>query len=348
MVREHGSPARSVGAQRNLCPLLKRIQMTLLQQPIGSPFGASSTALDVVAGMDLHGKFAIVTGGYSGIGVETVRALSQAGATVIVPARDRAKAQSSLFGIARVEIADMDLNDPVSISAFADRHVASGRPVSILINSAGIMAAPLHRDGDGHEGQLSTNHLGHFRLTLALWPALVKAAGARVISVSSRGHQRAAFDFDDPDFNHRPYEKFSAYGQSKTANALFAVGLNRRGRAHHVQAFSMHPGQVMTNLARYMTRQELAAGGALDENGAPVIDPESGFKTPQQGAATSVWAATSPLLDGLGGLYCEDCDVAILKQGEGRQRGVAAHAVDPEQAERLWMLSQEWTGAQLA
>jgi len=309
------------------------------QYPIASPYNAHSTAVDVVRGLDLSGKTAIVTGGYSGLGLETTRALTKAGASVIIPARDVEKARASLAGLVGLEIMPMDLMDRASIASFAadflDRDVA----LPILINSAGVMATPLHRDCDGHEGQFSTNHLGHFRLVKALWPALVKAQGARVISVSSRGHQITGVEFDDIDFRNRPYERWSAYGQSKTANVLFAVELDKRGVLDGIRAFSLHPGQVLTNLARHLSAEEIAGFDALDDEGKPIVDPDKGMKTAEQGAATSVWAATSTLLAGKGGLYLEDCNVARMNDGQVGREGVAAYAVDPSLALRLWQMS---------
>lgn len=317
--------------------------MITTQRPIGSSYSAASNADDVMEGVDLTGRLALVTGGYSGIGLVTTRSLAAAGARVIVPARDRARAEQALAGTPGVTIEDMDLSLPASVAAFASRVRDLATPVTILINSAGVMATPLFRDADGHEGQFATNHLGHYRLTCALWP-LLAAAGARVVSVSSRGHQIAGIDFDDIDFQRRPYDKWSAYGQSKTANALFALALDARGKAHGVRAFSLHPGQILTDLARHLTPEELAGFDALDEQGRPIVDPARGMKTVEQGAATSLWCATSPLLDGMGGVYCEDCDVApVNAEGAGRA-GVAAWASDPVQAERLWLASERWTG----
>lgn len=313
--------------------------MTEGQTPISSPFNAHSTAYDVVNGLDLTGKTAIVTGGYSGLGLETVRALSGAGATVIVPARDTEKASRALEGMGRVEVVAMDLTDPSSIEAFASGFLARNIPLPILINSAGVMATPLFRDGGGHEGQFATNHLGHFRLAKALWPALVKARGARVVSVSSRGHQIAGMDFDDIDFRRRHYDRWIAYGQSKTANVLFAVELDRRGREDGIRAFSLHPGQILTNLARHLSDEDIAGFDALDADGKPIVDPDRGMKTPQQGAATIAWAATSPLLADKGGLYLEDCNIAPVHAGDPGRKGVARYAIDPVAGVQLWELS---------
>src|SRR5882724_1745342 len=259
--------------------------MTTRQAPIHSGFGAQTTAREVIGNRRLDGDIAIVTGGYAGVGLETTRALSAAGATVIVPARTLDKARTALAGMDRVEIESLDLIDPKSIDALATRFLATGRPLHILINNAGIMATPLVRDARGFESQLATNHLGHFQLTERLWPALVRANGARVVCLSSRGHGRAGVDFDDPNFELRPYDKWIAYGQSKTATALFAVALDKRGEPHRIRAFSVHPGAVITELMRSMSEEEVKA--ALARAGQIGT-----FKDTQQGAATSVWCAT--------------------------------------------------------
>jgi len=318
--------------------------MTMHQTPIHSGFGPASTAAQVMRGIDLAGATTIVTGGYSGIGLVTARALADAGATVVVPARDMVKARKALDGIKRIEIAEMDLIKPHSIADFAQRFLDSGRALSILINSAGVMATDLFRDADGHEGQFAVNHLGHFRLSCALWPALREGKG-RVVALSSRGHQIAPVSFDDIDFRERDYEKWQAYGQSKTANALFAMGLDRRGAHHGVRAFSLHPGQIITDLARHLSAEELSRFDAFDEDGKPRIDPVAGMKNVEQGAATSLWCATSPALEGRGGVYCEDCDIAGVNGGEMGRRGVASWAMDGEAAERLWAVSENWTGS---
>jgi NAD(P)-dependent dehydrogenase (short-subunit alcohol dehydrogenase family) len=318
---------------------------TTPQEPLGSGFGATTTAQEALAGRDLTGRLALVTGGYSGLGRETTRVLAEAGATVIVPARTPQKAAAALEGLPRVEQDALDLQDPASIDAFADRVLDSGRPLDILITSAGIMAVPLSRDARGNESQLSTNHLGHFRLTARLWPALRRAQGARVISVSSRGHRIAAVDFDDPNFERRAYDKWVAYGQSKSANALFAVALDARGQADGVRAFSVHPGTILTDLARHLSDDELRAMGALDDEGRPIT---ANLKTIEQGAATAIWCATSSDLDGRGGVYCEDVDVAaVVPPDSASGEGVRPWAIDPELAERLWALSVDLEGADL-
>lgn len=323
------------------------------QSPLGSGFGAASTAAEVIDGIDLAGKIAIVTGGYSGIGVETVRALRSAGADVIVPTRDLSKAARTLEGIDGVQIEPMDLMDPASIIAFADGFLASGRPLHLLINNAGIMANPLTRDARGYESQFSTNHLGHFQLANRLWPALVQAGGARIVSLSSWGHRFSPVVFEDPNFERREYDRFAAYGQSKTANILFAVEADERGKADGIRAFAVHPGGIIgTGLDKHISIEELRAFGAVDEAGKPIVDPSRNLKNVEQGAATSVWFATSPLLHDKGGVYGENCDISsvtaevpVSMQPDARDRtmdhGVMAYAIDPENAKRLWRLSAD-------
>jgi NAD(P)-dependent dehydrogenase (short-subunit alcohol dehydrogenase family) len=325
--------------------------MSTPQAPIESGFGAASTAAAVISGIDLSGKVAIVTGGYSGLGRETARTLRSAGATVIVPARDLQRADYALSGIDGVEIEKMDLLDPFSIDEFADRFLASGRPLHILVNSAGIMACPLERNSRGYELQFATNHLGHFQLVRRLWPALCRANGARVVSVSSWGHHYSPVVFEDPNFERREYDRWVAYGQSKTANILFAVALDERGKARGVRAFSLHPGSIVgTGLERHVSKEELRAAGVIDEQSKPVLDPSRNLKTVEQGAATSVWCATSPQLSGMGGVYCENCDIASLGHDLGAgwkigdsmvHKGVMPYAVDAQAAARLWELSEQ-------
>jgi NAD(P)-dependent dehydrogenase (short-subunit alcohol dehydrogenase family) len=307
------------------------------QQPIHSGFGAQTTAREVIGDLRLDGKVAIVTGGYAGIGTETVRVLARAGAQVVVPARNLDKARAALADTPNVIVDSMDLADPQSIDAFAARFLATERPLHLLINNAGIMAAPLSRDARGFESQLATNHVGHFQLTKRLWPALERARGARVVALSSRGHVFSKFDFEDPNFEHRPYDKMVAYGQSKTANVLFAVALDARGRDANIRAFAVHPGAILeTDLGRHFSRDEM---NAAIERAAKV----GGFKTVEQGAATTIWCATSPALDGIGGVYCEDCDIAVAAPADASEpRGVRPWAIDPTAAERLWTLSETW------
>ena len=335
--------------------------MSTAQEPINSGFGASSTASDVVGGLDLSGRVAIVTGGYSGIGLETTRVLRSAGSEVIVPARDLGKAENAVKDLNGVEIEPMDLLDPASVDAFAETFLASGRALHMLVDSAGIMASPLRRDMRGYESQFATNHLGHFQLAMRLWPALRQAQGSRVVSVSSRGHHFSDVVFDDPNFQHRDYDRWLAYGQSKTANILFALELDERGRSDGVRAFSLHPGGILnTGLAEFLSDDDLREFGAVDDRGNFLLDPDRDLKTVEQGAATSVWCATSPQLEGMGGLYCEDCDIAPLSaedQAGGPATdqthrtwsmpspGVMAYAVDLQAAGRLWRLSEQLTGS---
>jgi NAD(P)-dependent dehydrogenase (short-subunit alcohol dehydrogenase family) len=301
-----------------------------LQQPLPSGFGARSTARQVLGERRLDGITAIVTGGYAGIGLETTRVLAGAGAQVIVPARDIAKATAALSGLANVTIDQLDLAVPTTIDAFAARF--GDRPLHLLINNAGIMAAPLSRDSRGFESQLAVNHVGHFRLFSRLLPALQRAQGARVVALSSRGHVRAAFDFEDPNFEHRPYEKMIAYGQSKTANVLFAVEVDRRYQGDGIRAFALHPGAILeTGLARHYDPVELEL---VVERARRI----GSFKTVEQGAATTVWCATSPQLAGHGGVYCENCDIALVKT-DGDD-GVRPYAIDPVIAQRLWTWSE--------
>ena len=317
--------------------------MSTPQHRIHSGFGPRSTAAEVLEGIDLSGRLAIVTGGYSGLGLETVRALAAAGAHVVVPARRRAHAAEVLAGLDRVEVDELDLADLASVHGFADRFLESGRSADILINDAAIMACPETRVGPGWEAQFATNHLGHFALTNRLWPALVAAAdGARVVALSSTGHKRSAIRWDDLQFEGG-YDKWAAYGQAKTANSLFAVHLDVLGQDAGVRAFAAHPGGIMTPLQRHLTREEMIATGWVDEEG----NLDERFKTPEQGASTATWAATSPQLIGMGGVYCEDCDIAEPTDVGGpteRLRGVDAHAVDPDAAARLWTLSARLTG----
>jgi len=321
--------------------------MTTAQSPLPSGFSSSSTAQEVLGSRSLKDQIVIVTGGYAGIGLETTRVLAGAGATVIVPVRSPDKAKAAIADMPRVELVPMDLLDPASIDAFAAAFLASKRPLHLLINNAGIMAAPLTRDARGYESQFATNHLGHFQLTARLWPALTR--GARVVSLSSRGHHRSAVDFEDTMFERRSYDKWEAYGQAKTANVLFAVGVEARGADRDIHAFAVHPGGIVTDLIRYLSTEELAGFGIVDgkltvaEMHSTVANVPIRFKTAAQGAATQVWAATSEKLSGRGGVYCEDCDIAELSL-EAAGRGVRPYAIDPALAEELWTRSEAWTG----
>jgi NAD(P)-dependent dehydrogenase (short-subunit alcohol dehydrogenase family) len=323
-----------------------------LQHPIASGFTAASTTDDVLKGIDLTGKIAIVTGGYAGLGLETVRAFSTAGATVVVPARDLKKAESNLRGIKNVSIESIDLMNPASIDAFAAKFLSTHTALHILVNNAAVMLGPLRRDAAGNESQLSTNHFGHFRLTARLWPALKQAHGARVVNVSSRGHHRSDFNFDDPNFEHRPYDAFEAYGQSKTANILFTVELDERAQRYGVRAYSLHPGSIVdTDLKREMTPEALIHAGVYDKNGNTIFDATRGLKTIAQGASTQVWCATHPALHDVGGVYCSDNEVATLetvpdskRPAEQTLRTVMAYSLNRDHAQKLWALTEEMTG----
>ena len=314
--------------------------MSTPQHALGSGFGAESTATDVLSGVDLSGKLAIVTGGYSGLGLETTRALAAAGAHVVVPARRPDVARQAVEGIEGAEVDALDLADLGSVRVFAERFLALGRAIDFVIDSAAVMACPETRVGPGWEAQFATNHLGHYALVNLLWPA-VERGGGRVVSVSSSGHHLSGIRWDDPQFD-RGYDKWQAYGQAKTANALFALHLDRLGRDRGVRAFSLHPGGILTPLQRHLPREEMVQRGWVAEDGTPLNPP--GFKTPQQGAATQVWAATSPQLAGKGGVYLIDCDISEPAPAGGERVGVRDWATDPEQAARLWALSAELTG----
>jgi NAD(P)-dependent dehydrogenase (short-subunit alcohol dehydrogenase family) len=304
---------------------------------ITTPFGAESTAAEVIAGIDLTGRRTVVTGGASGIGVETARALASAGAEVTLAVRnveagERTAAEiTDSTGNKHVLVAPLDLADQASVAAFV---AAWDGPLHILINNAGVMAAPLMRTPQGWEMQFATNHLGHFALATGLHDALSLAGNARIVSVSSSAHHRSPVVFEDIHFERREYEPWSAYGQSKTANVLFAVEASKQWASDGITANALMPGGIRTNLQRYVSDDELdrlrAAAGAESAK----------WKTPEQGAATSILVATSPLLDGVGGRYFEDCNEAEVGKLSARN-GVAAYALDPEAATRLWQVSLE-------
>lgn len=317
---------------------------------ITSPFGAKSTAREVVAGHDLSGKVAIVTGAATGIGVETARALALAGAEVIIAARkpelgeEIANQINEEVGMKRVSFGMLDLSSLEAVRHFAHRW--GDRRLNLLINNAGVMACPLARTVDGLEMQIGTNHFGHFLLSVLLAPNLVDGAAhsghrSRLVSLSSIGHRRSPVNFEDPNYLTRPYDKWEAYGQAKTANSLFAIGFDKRFKDKGVNANAVMPGGIMTPLQRHLPIEEQRALGWIDENGKP----REGFKTTEQGAATSVWAAVGDELEGIGGLYLEDCAQAVPWSKEAPWVGVLPHALDPEAAERLWALSVETTGA---
>lgn len=324
--------------------------MPLAQKPVASPFNSHSLASEVIKGVDLKGKTAIVTGGSAGLGVETARALLTAGASVILPTRSRAKAEKvaaelrAATGNAAIEVADMDLMSFASVRKFAADFLKSNRPLHLLINNAGIMATPDRRMEGNIESQFGSNHLSHMLLTCLLTPALKRGAPSRLVQLSSLGHRGSPIVFDDPLYERRPYNKFMAYAQSKTANALFAVEFNHRHEAERITAFAAHPGMIMTELARDLSKEELDGIRANAPKG-----PGVHYKTPDGGASTAVWCATSPLLTS-GGVYCEDCNVAeaIADDDLTRPNGVHSWAIDPKAAQQLWTLSEKLLGEHFA
>ena len=315
--------------------------MTARMQPLDTGFGYRSTATDVLAGYDLAGRTAIVTGGYSGLGLETVKALTAAGASVVVPARRRDAAEVALADVPNVRVETMDLGDLESVAAFTAGSRAAGTPVDLVINVAGVMACPFALTPQGWESQFGINHLGHFALVAGV--AGLMPSGARVVSYSSVAHYRSPVLFDDINFEQMPYDPWVAYGQSKSANALFAVGLDARAAARGIHAYSVHPGGILTDLQRHMPREELIARHWMDEEGTP--NPL--FKTPQEGAATGLWAATAPELLDRGGVYCEDCSIKGVVPSDHADLttgGVKEWAIDVDAAERLFALSVAATG----
>jgi len=292
------------------------------------------TAREVVSGHDLTGMNVIVTGGTSGLGAQTARVLAAAGARVVAAGRSRGSAELP----AAAEFEELDLVSLASVEAFVRRW---NRPLHLLINNAGVMRTPFGRTADGFELQFGTNHLGHFALTTGLLPALRDAGEARVVVLSSRGHRRSDVDFDDPNYLSRPYDPWEAYGQSKTANCLFAVGLTQRG----MPANAVAPGSIQTGLMRHMPHEELAERGWLDSAGNRINGPGPEWKTVEQGAATTVWAAVAPELRGVGAKYLDNCAIAQPWTGPGEVPFgfYAPYALDPDHAERLWVLSEKLT-----
>jgi NAD(P)-dependent dehydrogenase (short-subunit alcohol dehydrogenase family) len=307
-----------------------------------TPFGFQSTAAEVLDGVDLSGKRTIVTGAASGIGVETARALAGAGAEVTLAVRDTAKGAQVAADIAqstgneRVDVRALELTDPASIEAFA---AGWSGPLHILVNNAGVMAIPERTlTAAGQETQFATNHLGHFRLAVGLHGALAGAEGARIVSVSSSAHLRSPVVFDDLNYSFLQYDGWAAYGQSKTANILFALGVSQRWAEDGITANSLMPGSIRTGLQRHIDQ-------AWYERVREELKDVMPVKSPEQGAATSVLAAASPLLEGVSGRYFEDCNEAevIPERGGLGACGVAPYALDPDNAERLWELSLSLT-----
>ncbi|MEX2132466.1 MAG: oxidoreductase, partial [Pseudohongiellaceae bacterium] len=308
------------------------------QQKIGSGFSPKSEPEQILAGKDLSGKVAVVTGGYSGIGLETTRALAAHGARVYVPVRTPTKAKETLAGVAGDIVVDaMDLADLATVRAYAQSIAERESALHLLINNAGIMACPETRIGNNWESQFAVNHLGHFTLTSALMPLLLNAGGARVVCLSSIGHRRSDILWNDIHFASAPYDKWTAYGQSKTANALFALGLDMKYGEKGVQAFSVHPGGILTPLQRHLPEAEMVALGWIDNEGNISEQAKALFKTTTQGCTTTLWAATNEKLARLGGQYCEDCDVAdVATDDSPRYFHVAKWATSEDSAMKLW------------
>lgn len=304
------------------------------QTNIKTGFGFNSTADDVAADLNLTGKVVVITGGHSGIGLETTRVLSGKGAKIIVGARDPEKAREVLASMKNVECLQLDLADPKSIDEFSRKILTMRLEIDILINNAGVMALPETRDARGYEMQFATNHLGHFQLTEKLFPALKQ--GSRVITLTSAAHRFSPIHFDDIHFTQNPYDKWKAYGQSKTANSLFAVELDLRMKEFGVRSFAVHPGRIAdTSLMRHIDETEFKTASST----SPAL-----MKTIAQGAATTVWAATSPLLADKGGVYCADCNISpLVEDVTTSPAGVLAYAVDRKIAQALWDLSEKLT-----
>ncbi len=309
-----------------------------------SQFNAESTASEVIQGISLAGRTALVTGASSGLGIETSRALASAGARVLMAARDPAKLQEAMDAVltaqpnAQLEAVHLDLADLDNVRTAAQTVLASHKELHLLVNNAGVMACPLLRTAQDFEMQFGTNHVGHFLFTCLLVPALLRGAPARVVNLSSAGHKFAAVNLEDPNYQRRDYDKWQAYGESKTANVLFSVGLEQRLGAQGVHALAVHPGMIMTNLSRHMQPEDMESLIAK----APAGQKKQ-FKTLEQGSATSVWAASAPQLEGRGALYLEDCHVAGPAVA-GEDGGVESYALDPDLADGLWTLSEQLVG----
>ena len=311
------------------------------QRPINSGFNAKSETKDIINNIDLNNKVAIVTGGYSGIGLETTKALVAAGADVIIPAKRSKIANQNLNGIVSEDnVIEMDLGNLNSVKSFSDSFKENFNTLDLLINNAGIMACPETRIGNNWESQFAINHIGHFLLTNELINVMSDVEGARFVSLSSSAHSITGILWDDIHFQSAKYDKWMAYGQSKTACSLMAIEFNTRMKDRGVEGFAVHPGGIITPLQRHLEKEEMVALGWLDEDGSPSELAKNFFKSTSQGASTAVWCATNPDLNGLGGVFCEDCDIAKRKSevDESLQRyfGVADWAIDKEEASKLW------------
>lgn len=310
-----------------------------------SEFGWASTADEVLAGKDLSGRTVFITGSNSGLGQETARAMAARGGHIIMAGRDQAKLDESVAAIhaahpkAQLDTLTVDLTSLENIRAATSRARQRFGKIDILINNAGVMATPFTHTHDGFEMQFGTNHLGHFALTAELMPLIERGHLKRIVNLSSRGHHMGPVNFDDPNFERRAYDPWASYGQSKTANILFTVGLEQHFAVLGIHAYAVHPGGIQTNLGRHMTPEMQEA---LIKR---VTTSDSGFawKTIPQGAATTCWAATAVELEGRGGVYCEDCHVAEVDD-ESASGGVRSYALNPSYAERLWALSEDLTG----
>ena len=319
--------------------------ISAVQKPINSGFTNKSETKDVLKNIDLNKKVAIVTGGYSGIGLETTKALVAAGANVIIPAKRPEIANQNLCGVVSEEnVIEMNLSNLNSVKSFTNSFKENFNSLDLLINNAGIMACPETRIGNNWESQFGINHIGHFLLTNELMNIMSDVEGARFVSLSSSAHSITGILWDDIHFQKNSYDKWMAYGQSKTACSLMAIEFNTRMRDKGVEGFAVHPGGIITPLQRHLEKEEMVALGWLDEDGSPSELAKNFFKSTSQGASTAVWCATNPDLNGLGGVFCEDCDIAKRKSevDESLQRyfGVADWAINSDEASRLWEVTE--------